>query len=125
MHATDDFFAAKENMIKHAAPIRNNEFTENGKWMDGKILIVCRLKLTMKAGKVAERELEDMILPPFAWVCPARSLEWILTPLSSVETNRKRSSWKEFTTPSPANPMVRWMRTLNWPMSPILIWNGK
>ena len=33
--ANDDFFAAKENLIKVAPPIANDEYTERGKWMDG------------------------------------------------------------------------------------------
>ena len=33
--ANDDFFAAKENLIKVAPPIANEEYTERGKWMDG------------------------------------------------------------------------------------------
>lgn len=33
--ANDEFFAAKENLIKVAAPIANEEYDENGKWMDG------------------------------------------------------------------------------------------
>jgi len=32
----DEFFAAKENLIKPSAPVwRDNEYTERGKWMDG------------------------------------------------------------------------------------------
>jgi len=34
--ANDEFFAAKENLIKAAAPEwREGEYTERGKWMDG------------------------------------------------------------------------------------------
>ena len=34
--ANDEFFAAKENLIKAAAPVwREGEYTERGKWMDG------------------------------------------------------------------------------------------
>ena len=33
--ANDEFFAAKENLIKVAPPIANDEYTERGKWMDG------------------------------------------------------------------------------------------
>jgi allantoicase len=34
--ANDDFFAAKENLIRAAAPVwREGEYTDRGKWMDG------------------------------------------------------------------------------------------
>jgi allantoicase len=33
--ANDEFFAAKENLVRDAAPIANDEYTEAGKWMDG------------------------------------------------------------------------------------------
>src|SRR5712671_3528124 len=34
--ANDEFFAAKENLIKAAAPVwREGEYTDRGKWMDG------------------------------------------------------------------------------------------
>ena len=34
--ANDEFFAAKENLIRAAAPVwREGEYTERGKWMDG------------------------------------------------------------------------------------------
>ena len=34
--ANDEFFAAKENLLKAAAPVwREGEYTERGKWMDG------------------------------------------------------------------------------------------
>ena len=33
--ANDEFFAAKENLIKVAPPVANDEYTERGKWMDG------------------------------------------------------------------------------------------
>ena len=34
--ANDEFFAAKENLLKpHAAEWREHEYTDNGKWMDG------------------------------------------------------------------------------------------
>ncbi|MBZ5559299.1 MAG: allantoicase [Acidobacteriia bacterium] len=34
--ANDEFFAAKENLIKAAAPVwRDGEYTDRGKWMDG------------------------------------------------------------------------------------------
>jgi len=36
LHANDDFFAPKENLIKPEAPQwREGEYTERGKWMDG------------------------------------------------------------------------------------------
>lgn len=33
--ANDEFFAAKENLIKVGPPIANDEYNERGKWMDG------------------------------------------------------------------------------------------
>jgi allantoicase len=33
--ANDDFFAGKENLVKDAAAMANDEYTERGKWMDG------------------------------------------------------------------------------------------
>ncbi len=36
LYANDDFFAAKENLIKEAKPVwKENEYTDRGKWMDG------------------------------------------------------------------------------------------
>lgn len=36
LHANDDFFAPKENLLKQAAPIfLPHEYTDRGKWMDG------------------------------------------------------------------------------------------
>ena len=36
MWANDEFFAAKENLLRpHAAEWREHEYTDNGKWMDG------------------------------------------------------------------------------------------
>src|SRR5690348_850926 len=34
--ASDEFFAPKENLLKHERPVwRDGEFTDRGKWMDG------------------------------------------------------------------------------------------
>lgn len=33
--ANDEFFAGKENLLKPAAPVWNEEYTDRGKWMDG------------------------------------------------------------------------------------------
>jgi allantoicase len=33
--ANDDFFAAKENLVRDEEPIANDEYTDRGKWMDG------------------------------------------------------------------------------------------
>ena len=36
VHANDEFFAPKENLLHHDAPIwREGEYTDRGKWMDG------------------------------------------------------------------------------------------
>jgi allantoicase len=36
LYANDDFFAAKENLIKPSAPVwKEHEYTDRGKWMDG------------------------------------------------------------------------------------------
>lgn len=36
LHANDDFFAAKENLIRAAAPVwKEGVYTDDGKWMDG------------------------------------------------------------------------------------------
>jgi allantoicase len=36
VYATDDYFAAKENLLQAAAPVwREHEYTDRGKWMDG------------------------------------------------------------------------------------------
>lgn len=36
LHANDDFFAAKENLIRSAAPVwKEGLYTDDGKWMDG------------------------------------------------------------------------------------------
>jgi allantoicase len=36
LHASDDFFAEKENLIKPSKPIwKEHEYTDRGKWMDG------------------------------------------------------------------------------------------
>src|SRR6476661_9920083 len=36
IHANDDFFAPKENLLKHAAAVfLEHEYTDRGKWMDG------------------------------------------------------------------------------------------
>jgi allantoicase len=36
LHANDDFFAPKENLLKASAPVwREGVYTERGKWMDG------------------------------------------------------------------------------------------
>jgi allantoicase len=33
--ANDEFFASKENLIRDAAPVSRDEYTDRGKWMDG------------------------------------------------------------------------------------------
>ena len=36
LHANDDFFAPKENLLKPGAAVfREHEYTDRGKWMDG------------------------------------------------------------------------------------------
>ena len=36
LHATDDFFAEKENLLKAGSPVwKEHEYTDRGKWMDG------------------------------------------------------------------------------------------
>lgn len=36
LHATDDFFAEKENLLKAASPVwKEHAYTDRGKWMDG------------------------------------------------------------------------------------------
>jgi allantoicase len=36
LHASDDFFAAKENLVRATRPIwKEHEYTDRGKWMDG------------------------------------------------------------------------------------------
>jgi allantoicase len=36
LHANDDFFAPKENLLKATAPVwREGLYTDRGKWMDG------------------------------------------------------------------------------------------
>src|SRR5918912_2157679 len=36
LHANDEFFAPKENLLRPSAPVwREGEYTERGKWMDG------------------------------------------------------------------------------------------
>ncbi len=107
LNASDDFFAAKENLVRAAAPVFEPErYTERGKWMDGWetrrrrtpgfdwCVVALGLPGTLQGVDIDTRHFLGNH-PPYA------SLEACCLPGASLEALAREGAWQEILPRSP------------------------